>query len=640
MAHSALGYLNGFAGGLIMGKRGIMDYRKSMLRALLALALSAGPVAVQAQNADLADDWCRQDAPGLWRGLRESARTQGSKEVAACPKGGAASEMPQRLIVPLPCNRQLDLVRVDVPTTAFLDHLVMVIGGAPEQADVLTRHIQGVRDAPIAGAFSLSETGPSIGYRELSRRVYWIGSHEWTALQQALVQSGAFQAAASGGDTSVACNLVEEMAQGLSDRNIFPATDLSWYDAQDALRALNAYVFAEGQRRIGAGLEPIIPWEQGSSGFFRLPSETEWEFAARGGVAGQSVRGPLHHVIDAMTGEVRQPELSEVAQIGRTRSGEAVAGVGGRMPNALGLYDTIGNASEMVHDLFSLVRPDRNHGAKGGGVLRGGNSLTPESVIGIAHRQEVPPFDASGEGRSPVGGMRVVLTSPVITRGFDSSGKHASDLPNPELEEAITASLEQLVAVKDTAGASYRTEARALLAEMQSGLSLESPTEVAREQINQVSRALEQSEAAINEAREAEIRARVRSAVDGILLIRNISAISLVWLKDLEEAKKQVRQITMIGALGWKRGWTRHSRMSTVGLPLSGSRSPNCKPHCAFWRKRIRPWLPRHVETSVPTYALRASISTTNGRGRFTMRRLNKCAQPRARTTQQTSQRG
>lgn len=71
----------------------------------------------------------------------------------------------------------------------------------------------------------------------------------------------------------------------------------------------------------------------------RLPTEAEWEYAARGGNASPRY-GPLDDIAWWLS-----------------NSGNKTNAVGGKLPNPLGLYDTIGNVSEHVEDWWSYYQP-------------------------------------------------------------------------------------------------------------------------------------------------------------------------------------------------------------------------------------------------------------------------------------------
>ena len=66
----------------------------------------------------------------------------------------------------------------------------------------------------------------------------------------------------------------------------------------------------------------------------RLPTEAEWEYAARGGNS--------------------QPYYGVISQIAwyADNSGDAPHAVGKKQPNAFGLYDMLGNVSEWVLDRY------------------------------------------------------------------------------------------------------------------------------------------------------------------------------------------------------------------------------------------------------------------------------------------------
>jgi formylglycine-generating enzyme required for sulfatase activity len=75
---------------------------------------------------------------------------------------------------------------------------------------------------------------------------------------------------------------------------------------------------------------------------YRLPSEKEWEFAARGGVL---TRGYTYSGSN---------DINAVAWY-QSNSGGATHAVGTKLGNELGLFDLSGNAWEWCFDVYSLT---------------------------------------------------------------------------------------------------------------------------------------------------------------------------------------------------------------------------------------------------------------------------------------------
>jgi hypothetical protein len=127
----------------------------------------------------------------------------------------------------------------------------------------------------------------------------------------------------------------------------------------------------------------------------------------------------------------------------------------------------------------------------------------------------------------------------MFPRGFDPSGNRAPDRKNLELSRALQEENRRLVAIRGTPGATFRDEAKRLLDALQNETDQTSSVDAAR--LAGVRRALEQSEAAINAAQEAEISAQIRSAADAIFAMRSLSALAIVWHEKLDEAEDLVR---------------------------------------------------------------------------------------------------
>jgi sulfatase modifying factor 1 len=125
-----------------------------------------------------------------------------------------------------------------------------------------------------------------------------------------------------------------------------PVEGVSWWDA---VRFCNARSVEDGLApAYRLGMNEGIAWDAAADGY-RLPTEAEWEHACRAGTTGP-----------------RYGDLDDIAWY-RGNSAEHPHEVGGKRPNAWGLYDTLGNVWEWCWDFADPERYGTYRVLRGGG---------------------------------------------------------------------------------------------------------------------------------------------------------------------------------------------------------------------------------------------------------------------------------
>lgn len=354
-------------------------------------------------------------APGIASAQADAAAPAPWPIALVDPAAEAETGLPADLMLPMPCGAAMAFQRIEVPVDAdnpLADRRIQLGLGEDDAG-----YSDYLRPAFLRGPFQ-SEAGGETTH-------YYIARYELTQ----------GQARALAGDCAPPRLPADRLAQG----------GLSWFDAVQIAQNYTAWLYANAPE--------MLPMRDGAPGFLRLPTEAEWEYAARGGSVVDPTTFPSRHFFTEGTLEDHGLVFSPGSGNGR------IFPVGLRAPNPLGLYDVYGNVEELMLEPFRLNVLGRFHGQAGGIVTRGGSSFSAPAQVYSAARTEYGPFDASTgtARRGEAFGLRLVVSahvtssdarvSAIRTTWLDAAGAAAGTAPDtgsgsPDPEARLAALIE------------------------------------------------------------------------------------------------------------------------------------------------------------------------------------------------------
>ena len=158
--------------------------------------------------------------------------------------------------------------------------------------------------------------------------------------------------------------------------NNLPVESVTWFNAIEFCNKLSEMQELQKVYTI-SGTNVTSNWNANG---YRLPTEAEWEFAARGGIkASKGFFGGYKYEYSGSN------NVGDVAWYS-SNSGSKTQPVGTKQPNELGIYDMSGNVWEWCWDWYT---EGTNR------VLRGGSWISNDGLLRCANRYDNYPYNAN-----------------------------------------------------------------------------------------------------------------------------------------------------------------------------------------------------------------------------------------------------
>jgi formylglycine-generating enzyme required for sulfatase activity len=266
---------------------------------------------------------------------------------------------------------------VPIPGTPVAFEMVLVPGGKAKLGSPAGEAGRGADESPV---------------REVDLRPFWISTREVSWAEYTLYYESRKEAKVDGVTRPSQPDVIdpkEPFENGAEQGPDHPAISIGWFGAMGYCEWLSKKT---GQR-------------------FRLPTEAEWEHAARAGAPGAAFEPLADHAWFDANSDAHSHERAK------------------KKPNAWGLFDTLGNAWE--HTLEPYQPPAL------GPALRGGGWKSPAADVRFANRQNLPDEWAERDPKRPLRlwwvsdgnfiGLRIV-------RPADPAPKEAQEAARAKLE--------------------------------------------------------------------------------------------------------------------------------------------------------------------------------------------------------------